>query len=215
STQDILRILHGWSDAGLLRQLDSAFASFIMTLDTDAPPCVAVAVALLSHMEGRGHSCLPLSTLPQATAATLNWPAESQVAVSQLWKYLPQTLEGWVNALRDCRAVRVVHGDADTGQPLILDGDKQSPRLYLRRYWQYEDTIARAVSERCTASTNVDEPSVRRWMDSLFPATARKLDWQQVACAIALRKRLTIITGGPGTGKTYTAARLLALLLAL
>jgi exodeoxyribonuclease V alpha subunit len=40
-------------------------------------------------------------------------------------------------------------------------------------------------------------------------------DWQKIACALALRGRLTVITGGPGTGKTYTAARLLALLFAM
>ena len=40
------------------------------------------------------------------------------------------------------------------------------------------------------------------------------MDWQKLACALALRAKLTIITGGPGTGKTYTAARLLALLFA-
>ena len=77
----------------------------------------------------------------------------------------------------------------------------------------------------------LDEAAARRWLDLLFapPATdpaaapqasllgetAAALDWQKVACAVALRGRVSVITGGPGTGKTYCAARLLALLFAL
>jgi exodeoxyribonuclease V alpha subunit len=56
-------------------------------------------------------------------------------------------------------------------------------------------------------------------LDALFPPTAGHLsdepDWQKLACALAVRSRLAIITGGPGTGKTSTVARLLVLLLAL
>ncbi len=61
----------------------------------------------------------------------------------------------------------------------------------------------------------VDETVARVWLHRLFPPReGDRFDWQKVACAIALRGRLSIVTGGPGTGKTYTAARLLALLLA-
>jgi exodeoxyribonuclease V alpha subunit len=51
-------------------------------------------------------------------------------------------------------------------------------------------------------------------VDRMFPARTDgdTVDWQQLACAVALRGRLAVITGGPGTGKTYTAARLLVLL---
>ncbi|MEG0142305.1 MAG: exodeoxyribonuclease V subunit alpha, partial [Comamonas sp.] len=65
-----------------------------------------------------------------------------------------------------------------------------------------------------TAGTEVNEPLVRNWLNRLFHATADGVDWQKLACALALRGRLSVITGGPGTGKTYTAARLLALLFA-
>jgi exodeoxyribonuclease V alpha subunit len=57
---------------------------------------------------------------------------------------------------------------------------------------------------------------VRHWLDILFDHAPREggPDWQKIACAVALRGKLGIITGGPGTGKTYTVARLLALLFA-
>jgi exodeoxyribonuclease V alpha subunit len=74
-----------------------------------------------------------------------------------------------------------------------------------------------AVVERSASPAQVDEARARGWLDRLFPAPTDTLtlDWQKLACAVALRGRLSIITGGPGTGKTYTAARLLALLFAM
>jgi exodeoxyribonuclease V alpha subunit len=67
------------------------------------------------------------------------------------------------------------------------------------------------------AATRIDPLAARALLDSLFGPTdpAAGTDWQKVACAVALRGRLSIVTGGPGTGKTYTAARLLVLLQAL
>ena len=58
-----LTTLRQWSDAGWLRRLDSALAAFVLELDPQAPPALLVATALLAHMEGRGHTCLPLAPL--------------------------------------------------------------------------------------------------------------------------------------------------------
>lgn len=65
----------------------------------------------------------------------------------------------------------------------------------------------------------LDETLARGWLDALFQSPPDgsppdSTDWQKLACALALRGRLSVITGGPGTGKTYTTARLLALLFA-
>jgi hypothetical protein len=131
---------------------------------------------------------------------------------------------------------------ADKGQPLVLGGTPEQPLLYLRRYWVYEQQVAQAMAERARALPHVDTEAARFWLDRLFPVPthsgpaattplgaanlmgAQFTDahdtrapgpaWQKIACALALRSGLTVITGGPGTGKTYTAARLLALLLA-
>jgi exodeoxyribonuclease V alpha subunit len=215
-----LDTLRAWSDAGLLRQLDSAFAAFIADLDPAADAALLVAAAMLSHMEGRGHSCLPLAALPGADPALFAWPADAQPAVGALWQTLPASTETWLAALARSPAVQRIGRDAGRGQPLVLDGPDTTPRLYLRRYWHYEHTVADAVARRCATVEAVDEAGVRGWLDRLFaptahaPARTSPTDWQKLACALALRGRLTIITGGPGTGKTYTAARLLALLLA-
>ena len=214
-----LDTLRAWSDAGLLRQLDSAFAAFISELDPGADAGLAVAAAMLSHMESRGHSCLPLAALAGADAALFAWPPDTLPAVQALWQTLPPTTAAWLRTLTHSAVVQRIGRDSGCGQPLVLDGPERAPRLYLRRYWHYEQTVAAAVGARCAAVEAVDEQAARRWLDRLFAdaeprARSTAPDWQKLACALALRGRLTIITGGPGTGKTYTAARLLALLLA-
>jgi exodeoxyribonuclease V alpha subunit len=84
--------------------------------------------------------------------------------------------------------------------------------------------VASQVLQRAALQQSVDQPAARGWLDRLFPAassgkagadTPATFDWQKFACGVALRSRLSVITGGPGTGKTYTAARLLALLFAV
>ncbi|RMX15013.1 exodeoxyribonuclease V subunit alpha [Vandammella animalimorsus] len=132
---------------------------------------------------------------------------------------------------------------ADTAPPLVLHMQGQRPlRLYLRRYHDYECGVASALLARARlwpwplalrhadggdaggAAVAEDGPAHAAWqaqlaqvLGRLFPgaAAAPGLDWQQIACALALRQRVSVITGGPGTGKTYTAARLMAAVLAM
>ena len=73
SQADVLDTLRSWSDAGLLRHLDSAFAAFVAELDPSAAPALLVSAAVLTQMEGRGHSCLPLASLVATPQAVLAW----------------------------------------------------------------------------------------------------------------------------------------------
>ncbi len=144
-----------------------------------------------------------------------------------------QTLPHWQRVV----AASPLVGDGPGSSPLVLaDGC-----LYLRRYWQYEQQVARAILARsaialtptgfaplATLSPQGEElcsplpagegpgvrASLREQLDSLFPrqADTRQPDWQKIACALATRGAFTVITGGPGTGKTTTVVRLLALL---
>ena len=213
---DTLTVLERFSDAGLLRRLDAALARFVHSQDAAAEPALLVAAAVLAQMEGRGHSCLPLQEVVQAPNSVLAWSAEVLPAQQALWAQLPASLAPWLAALQRSPVVRVVGRDADAGQPLVLLPGA-APLLYLRRYWDYERTVAEHLQRRTAADTHaVDEAAVRHWLDRLFgaPLPDAAMDWQKLACALALRGRLSVITGGPGTGKTYTAARLLALLFA-
>jgi exodeoxyribonuclease V alpha subunit len=206
------------TEAGELRRLSGAFARFIATLgaagQSDSTPLLLAAL-VLSELEGRGHSCLLLSDLAEAPAALLGWAEEDWKALAKAAKPLPKNVKGWIAQLAACEQVWQV-GNLDYDQPLVLDDS----RLYLRRYWRDETLVANCVRARALERHPVEAAAVRTWLDVLFASQrtadeGAKPDWQKAACAVALRGSVAIITGGPGTGKTYTVARLLALLFAV
>ena len=105
--------------------------------------------------------------------------------------------------------------DAPANLPLILDEDG---RLYLHRYFDYERRLARCLMQLAAAPVqNVLDEALRARLDDLFAANAQRLgeraDWQKIAVALAMSRRLAVISGGPGTGKTTTVVNLLACLL--
>ena len=216
-----LATLHGWADKGWLRRLDSALAAFMLELDLTACPALLVSTAILAHMDGRGHTCLPLRLLISNPDEVLAWPLQAQVELQSLWSSLPGTFANWLDDLRSSPLVRSAADGEDLGQPLVLSHAEGDPLLYLRRYWLHEQKVVQQILQRCASSQTVDEPLAAQWLNRLFDPEAKtgtdadEVNWQKLACAVALRASLTVITGGPGTGKTYTAARLLALLFAM
>jgi exodeoxyribonuclease V alpha subunit len=198
------------TEAGELRRLSGAFARFIGSLGASSP-ALMLACVLLSELEGRGHSCLLLDELAADPCALMGWSEEQWQALAAAAGPLPKNAKGWSALLAGSEQVWQA-GDLSFDQPLVLDGE----RLYLRRYWRDETLVAGSIGARARRQHPVDAAGVREWLDILF-ASQRKAeypDWQKLACAIALRGSVAIITGGPGTGKTYTVARLLALLFA-
>jgi len=180
--------------------LDRAFADFLQAQAPSSDPRHHWLAALTSYQMGRGHSCLDLQALQDQAPALLGWTAaQAQV--------LPADLSAAAASL----PWRV--GD---GAPLVLAGGAGSQRLYLRRAYQAEQDVMRALRARLAQPLL----ETRGWvahLDALFPPDAQRqgqIDWQKVACALAVRSSLTLITGGPGTGKTTTVVRLLALLTA-
>ena len=229
---DPLPVLRMGSETGWLRRLDSALAAMMRQIDPAASPLLLVCTAFLAHMEGRGHTCLPLRPLALDAMGFLGLPPAAQ----PLWDLLrPHCPAQWSDWLTDLRANALVYSPTrsvmDKAQPIVLSGTDDEPLLYLRRYWQHEQSLAASLINRAQMAWPVDEALACQWLDRLFdppdppdtPADAGTdaktetgaVHWQKLACASALRAGLTIITGGPGTGKTYTAARLLALLLAM
>lgn len=202
--------------AGYLRRLSAAFARFVATLAPGANALDAAALGVasmaLSELEGRGHSCLMLSELADAPSQLMGWPEELWQGVLAHCGPLPPDLDGWHVQLSRAQQV-LCRNSEDVNQPLVLDGE----RLYLRRYWRDETLVGRQIGERAGAISAPPLQKARQWLDILFnqPAPDGGADWQKVACAIALRGKVSIITGGPGTGKTYTVASLLTLLFAM
>ncbi|MYM73694.1 exodeoxyribonuclease V subunit alpha [Duganella sp. FT134W] len=202
------------TEAGQLRRLSGAFARFIASVGDSSPQLMAACV-LLSELEGRGHSCLMLDELNDDPAALLGWSDDEWSALQAAVGDWPADTDAWCGLLARCSQVWPVGCD-QWNQPLVLDGE----RLYLRRYWLDERHVAESVRSRAlggvlAADDDARTDDIRRWLDNLFPHAPRGgVDWQKIACAVAMRGKLGIITGGPGTGKTYTVARLLALLFA-
>ncbi len=198
-----------WVQRGWIRPLDRALT---LWLSQHVPPRAAellYVTALLSRLEQSGHSCLELSGWP---ACLLDQGVEPQL-LHALAGHLPNHSDQLVQALATWEAVYCPrNAEDDQSRPLVLD----SSRLYLRRYWQFERRIAQQIRRRIQRPVPLDEHRARLWLDRLFPDAGQSApDWQKIACAFALTRGFAIITGGPGTGKTYTAARLLVLLSAL
>ncbi|MEQ9864256.1 exodeoxyribonuclease V subunit alpha [Pectobacterium aroidearum] len=184
----------------LLRPLDIQFARM---LADETQPDLLLAAACLSAHSGAGHVCLPLENLQ---AQTLFDGRDPELAQQLLTEAGLNTVSAWQQRLLASDAV----SDGTTSTPLVLQGEK----LYLQRSWQSEGRVARFIaSERDTIS--IDEPAIRSVLERLFPDTGEEVDWQKVAAAVALTRRIAIISGGPGTGKTTTVARLLAALIEL
>ena len=103
---ELNKTLQRWSDLGWLRQLDSALASFVSQRDPDATEALIVASAILAQLEGRGHTCLPLSELVASPRELLAWPAASHDELDAVWTRMPTSTAGWVEAIRTSRLRR-------------------------------------------------------------------------------------------------------------
>ncbi len=212
----VLSLLDTWHEAGWLQQLDIRFARFLHTEQPDAPGLLLLAAALTSHQLGRGHVCLDLAATLSGPHGVLDLPPESRLGDAELKPPTPAEvlrnvgLSAWEAALHPA-----IVSDGDSVTPLVYERG----RLYLYRYWRYEQHVAAGISARLQAPLDADElpvARVRAVVDILFGAPAGTApDWQRLACALAARSRFAVITGGPGTGKTTTVVRLLALLQAL
>ncbi|MDI9336474.1 MAG: exodeoxyribonuclease V subunit alpha [Gammaproteobacteria bacterium] len=126
----------------------------------------------------------------------------------------PLTLDAVHRQLEVCPQVRLLHReDNDSGQPLVWVIEDGHSILYWRRYYLSEKLVLEQISFRATTPSNfVADPSV---LETLLPHQTPPSTnfWQAVACALALRRQFCVITGGPGSGKTYTAGIFIAYLL--
>ncbi|PMR72899.1 exodeoxyribonuclease V subunit alpha [Billgrantia endophytica] len=315
NVDSLIALLDRWVEHGWLRALDRALAVFLHREVGDASPLLLLAAALASHQLGRGHVCLDLAATLAAPDLALSLPPEGD-DLSDPPPLPGDVLAGldlvtWRAALDHPPLVADGRDDQPGNTPLVKFESPDSTRLYLRRYWQYEQDIRHHISARLdtsdapcrrtalphdgadrrpdnatdpadapcgrtalphdgtdrhpdnatdpanapcgrtalphdgadrrpdNATDTADAPCGRTALphdgadrrpdnvtstttlaaalDSLFPAppTGPGPDWQKAACALATRSRFAVITGGPGTGKTTTVVKLLALLQAL
>jgi exodeoxyribonuclease V alpha subunit len=216
----MLADLQRWVERGWLRALDHAFAAFVSHHAPQADALLVLGAALASHQLGRGHACLDLRAVVEHADRTLSLPPDGARGRPDEDDGLPPPvsparllagvdLARWQAALD----LPAVVGEGPGTQPLVRVAD----RLYLRRYWQYEQSVRAGIAQRLAQPTAAAAPAaqgaLRHALDLLVPPSADSAtNWQKVACALAARQGFAIVTGGPGTGKTTTVVRLLAAL---
>ncbi|KAB7778969.1 exodeoxyribonuclease V subunit alpha [Xanthomonas sp. LMG 12460] len=201
--------------SGTLRTLDHAFAHSLSRLDPNTPDLVLVGAALASLAVASGHAGL------DPARASLLLDSRDGAAPT-----LP-TADDWTRALAASRWVAqpAAEDPASPDCPLVLEHGL----LYLRRYREYERRLALGLRRLAAQPLPHSElAALAPLFAQLFPlppgegtrragegTTANDpSDRQAQAAALALRRALLLVTGGPGTGKTTTIARLLLLRLA-
>ncbi|MGK2939883.1 MAG: exodeoxyribonuclease V subunit alpha, partial [Solirubrobacteraceae bacterium] len=189
-------LLAEFNAADVLSSGDVAAARSLGALVGETSDSVLLAVALAVRAPRFGHVFADLATV----LSTITVEPESGVDVAALpWP----ALEPWVAAVAASPLVAV--GDSAPDRlPLRLVGSA----LYLDRFWQQERALAVDLRALHAPAASVDEAVLAGGLDRLFTDDA-----QRRAGETALRRRLSVIAGGPGTGKTTTVARIVALLL--
>ena len=188
-----------FNQAGVLSPLDVHAAAAAARLCGEEDQRAMLAAALAVRGARLGNVCIELAAQRESVAVegvdpeavdALPWPGPDE----------------WMQALAGGRLA----GGAGEGRPLVIEGG----RLYLERYYRYEDLVGGLIEARAAAPPAALDPGVEEALERLLPpASGRGVpNLQHRAARTALSGRFTVIAGGPGTGKTYTVARLLAAL---
>jgi exodeoxyribonuclease V alpha subunit len=178
--------------------LDAHLASLLVRLAGREDPLLDPSVRLVCLLTGQGHICVNLG----------EWAGKPLAEDDEDEPMIAPPVATWCDALRKSPVV----GRPGEYAPLVLD---EAGRLYLYRYWEYERQIVEDLHRRSVEEpSDVGLPRLREGLDRLFPPAADgTVDWQRTAAAVAVLRRFCVISGGPGTGKTTTVIRILALLL--
>lgn len=173
-----------------LSELACQFAHYVERQDKTGDSLVAISAALLSEAVSQGDVYLDLKLIGEQGGP--------------LDDHLPESSEQWIERLIQSQLV----GVAGDQVPLILTAQG---RLYLYRYWQDEQTVSRLIEHKCQPVPIVDSTALKAGFDGW--ASMHELDWQKVAVMMALSRQFSVISGGPGTGKTTIVLHLLQALL--
>ncbi|BBO87166.1 exodeoxyribonuclease V subunit alpha [Desulfosarcina ovata] len=212
--ENLMDLFDVWVEQGWATPLDRAFVRFLQAQQPESPEPLLLAAGLASYQLGRGHICLDLKAVLDDPDGVLSWPPEGDAPTAGLRppKILLAglTVKKWAESMQASDLVSTGEGTT----PLVFSNG----RLYLRRYWQYETEVAQGILKRLRMPPAAPTDLARR-IDQLFgplrnaeEQAKSDVHWQSVAAAIAAQSAFSVISGGPGTGKTTTVVQLLALL---
>lgn len=195
----MIKLLEQAITQNLLRPLDLRFAQMLVE---DENPILLFLFAYLSAQTGAGHVCLPLSIIQKDQL----FDGRQKEFAQEIWQKMGKpSAKKIVEELTHCHCVS--QSNDDFSSPIILDNGL----LYLQRMWSYEEKVAQFFRQEHSI-VDIDENELIKVLNQLFPATkeSQETNWQKVAASVAITSPISIISGGPGTGKTTTVAKILA-----
>jgi exodeoxyribonuclease V alpha subunit len=201
-------VLTPYVDAGVFGSTEVQLTAAVNRLSGGLDDAVLLAVAVATRGPLLGHTCVALADVDRLMVAIDDDDDDDGDGSALSWP----TTASWSAALRASSAVATPDDSgSEPFRPLVFDGR----RIYLQRYWEYELSVARDLAERAGAVPEAlgMAPSpfdLEQVLDSLFGVpTVDAPDLQRQAVKVAMENQVSVIAGGPGTGKTRTVARLL------
>ncbi len=194
--------------------LDFHFGRFIERIARESnatdPEILGLTATLLSREQQKGNSCFKLTEMPYPFALDeepLEQTESASNSLNRLGSPFP-SIDQWRRLLRSAEPLV---SDGTVVRPMVLDAQD---RLYLYRYFQAEQRIAQKIASMIEQTNRRSIDPDPETLHALFPLDkADTTNWQAVAALCALRHRLSLVVGGPGTGKTATVVKILLLLL--
>jgi len=166
-------------------------------------------ILMLCLSQQSQHSCLTLTEVDWTNPFNLRQSDFTKLEGTQ-----PDTLSPFSDDYTTEAAIRYLLSHHSVGEQKPLQLFNQ--RLYFSRLAGYEQTLAQRLLTMSERQLNLDDAVLAQLLTRYFPDDPSiDIDWQKVACAIAATKGFSVITGGPGTGKTTTVTKLLAILQSL
>jgi len=198
---DIIDTLHTQKR---LRDIDYTLTTMLAQTYGEENTDAILAAGLTSNADASGHTCLDLASL-----AGKPWPQDSEeVQKSETARILLPAIDAWLPSIRKSPLWDMA-GATDTGtRPFVLAGTL----AYLRRFYRYEQRVAQKLEQLAQAECGQLTADNQKAIIEIFPESNLGYADQRKAAGIALTKRLLLLTGGPGTGKTSALARLLYLI---
>ena len=194
-------LLHRLAGNGDISWLSYYFAEFIASqAQSGIDGLLSLSAALVSEANQRGNVCIELDGFTMRPLFVSTYIAASEI---------PCGIDSasWCSQLRASTCV----GGPNDSAPLTLDGG----RLYLNRYWNYENRVANKICAMLETRCELDSEQISKQVERVFADSNAVDEDQKFAVATAAQKHFCVISGGPGSGKTSTVIRILSVLTAL
>lgn len=181
-------------DLKVFHNEDFLFADNIIILSPEEELDIYLLSLVLSQATRQGHICIPTQTYEELIS-TIKWHTSLPVI----------TAEKLTERLSSSKVI----GTEKDFCPIIFHKNK----IYLQKFFFYEQRIAQTLISHSQSSESVSQSTeLKQLLDDLFPEESHEINWQRLSAVTTLHNQLSIITGGPGTGKTTTVAKIIVLL---